>query len=479
MSEPGEAELRLCGDQYSLEARGSGCVLHVWGEQGNVVRRVAAVGDARRGRLPLRIRRFGGAEGKAELVDQARAPAGAGRRVDLNRFRERLRRILLREWPAWKPVRLTAAADLQRSLSPRYVRGTLQRGADALAVVAAPPEAPPDVADAALTQGLLWLEQVRAADRRRVCGGLRLILPAGQTATTAARLRFIRRSALRFELYALDRQGRLTAVDPHDWGALASELPAWREPASLAPAVERRLARFLAQVELELVPRPDGSQSLRVRGLELGRVMRGSIAFGLDRLETLTDRGVDDALRLVREVLRLRSADPPDPSGPLYRTRPERWLESQVRRSLPALDSTLAPGPIYSGVPTRLGAEHGVVDLLAQDRDGRLVALELKAEEDIELPLQALDYWLRVERHLERGDFGASGYFRGRPIASHSPRLLLVAPALKFHPTTETILRYLSPEIPFERIGLGSDWQRRLEVVFRARGAARLDQREW
>lgn len=454
-------------------------MLHVWGEDGNVVRRIVAADEPRRGRVRLKIRRFGGAEGTAELVDQAKAAANAGRRVDLNRFRETLRRLLLREWPDWKPARLTASPDLQRSFSPQYVRGVLTRGADSLALVAAPPEATQEVADGALTQGLLWLDRLRTSDPRRVCGGLRVIAPAGRTATTAARLRFIRRSALQFELFELDRRGRLAAVDPKDWGALDSELPVWREPTPAEPGVERLVARLLAHVEVELVPRPDGSRSLRVRGLELGRVTRGGVAFGLDRLETLPESGADDALRLLREVLRLRSPEAPDALHPLYRMRPERWLEAQVRRALPELDSTLLPDPVYSGVPARLGPEHGVVDLLARDAEARLVAIELKVEEDLELPLQGLDYWLRVRRHLERGDFSAAGYFRDLPIGSDSPRLLLVAPALKFHPTTETILRYLAPEIPVERIGLSSDWRRRLEAIFRARGAERLDQQDW
>jgi len=53
------------------------------------------------------------------------------------------------------------------------------------------------------------------------------------------------------------------------------------------------------------------------------------------------------------------------------------------------------------------------------------------------------------------------------------PRLLLIAPALAFHPTTETILRYFRPEVEVERIGLGLEWRRELRVVFRARGAER------
>jgi hypothetical protein len=37
-----------------------------------------------------------------------------------------------------------------------------------------------------------------------------------------------------------------------------------------------------------------------------------------------------------------------------------------------------------------------MIDVLAVTREGRLAVLELKAEKDIHLPLQGLDYWSRV-----------------------------------------------------------------------------------
>ena len=48
------------------------------------------------------------------------------------------------------------------------------------------------------------------------------------------------------------------------------------------------------------------------------------------------------------------------------------------------------------------------------------------------------------------------------------PILYLVAPGLRFHPATQTLMRYLSPEIPVCRIGLSEDWRNGLRVVERA-----------
>jgi hypothetical protein len=107
------------------------------------------------------------------------------------------------------------------------------------------------------------------------------------------------------------------------------------------------------------------------------------------------------------------------------------------------------------------------MDLLAVDRDGRLAVLELKVDQEIHLPLQALDYWMRVKWHLDRGEFAARGFFPGITLSPELPRVLLVAPAMEFHPTNETVLRYLKPEIPIERIGIGLEWKRELKVVYR------------
>jgi hypothetical protein len=135
------------------------------------------------------------------------------------------------------------------------------------------------------------------------------------------------------------------------------------------------------------------------------------------------------------------------------------------------VDASLHPAPVYGQVPALAGGERGVIDLLATDIGGRLAVLELKASEDIHLPLQALDYWMRVRWHLERDEFRTMGYFPGVTLSKRPPRLLLVAPSLDFHPTTEIILRYFSPEVPVERIGLAVEWRKTLRVAFRIEGA--------
>src|SRR6185436_13354832 len=147
------------------------------------------------------------------------------------------------------------------------------------------------------------------------------------------------------------------------------------------------------------------------------------------------------------------------------------WLASQVRTKCETIDASLHSQPLYSQAPAWLGGQRGVIDLLAADHSGRLVALELKASQDIHLPLQALDYWMRVKWRLDREEFSAYGYFPGIVLRKQAPKMLLVSPALEFHPTTETILQFFSSAVEMERVGVGANWRSKLQVMFRLRGA--------
>jgi hypothetical protein len=125
-----------------------------------------------------------------------------------------------------------------------------------------------------------------------------------------------------------------------------------------------------------------------------------------------------------------------------------------------------------------------MLDLLGVGRDGRLIVMELKANEDLHLPVQALDYWIRVRALLvdrQRGPSGREisafeqrGYFPGTDLSDRPPRLFLAAPALRIHPANEPVLRYFSSEIEWELVGLGEDWRRDLGVIFRKRPAGAL-----
>lgn len=147
----------------------------------------------------------------------------------------------------------------------------------------------------------------------------------------------------------------------------------------------------------------------------------------------------------------------------------ERSLEALVRSNIRAVDASLAPSPVHGQVLTFAAGDRDIVDLLAVSILNRLAVLELKASEDIHLPLQALDYWMRIRWHLQRGEL--SSLFPGLTLVCEPPKLLLIAPAMCYHPTTASLLRYFSPEIEVERVGVNSNWQYGLKVVMRLNAA--------
>jgi hypothetical protein len=169
-------------------------------------------------------------------------------------------------------------------------------------------------------------------------------------------------------------------------------------------------------------------------------------------------------------------------TDPLFRLQPERWLEARLRAEIVELLPGLRGDLLYSQVPALSTGDRGLLDMLTLDRNGRLVVIELKADEDLHLPLQALDYWIRVralnnDRHPAAGNEGGrpltaferQGYFAGAEVSPLEPRLLLAGPALRIHPANEPVLRYFSPQVEWELIALTEHWRRELKVVFRKR----------
>jgi hypothetical protein len=212
--------------------------------------------------------------------------------------------------------------------------------------------------------------------------------------------------------------------------------------------------------------------SLRVRGLEFARTAGDRLIVGLEtntvnEASNVAEIDFPEIERLVAEVARLRCADAADKLNPLYLRARELWLESQVRANLERIDARLLPSPVYGQTMTAAAGERGVIDLLAVERSGRLAILELKASQDIHLPMQALDYWINVKWHLERGEFERCGYFPGQTLRREAPRVTLLAPALDFHPSHQQVLRFISPAVEIERVGVGAEWQRELKTMFR------------
>ncbi len=468
LMEPGEELIPLTGENFVIEERGPRLTLQAWDRTRSLTRRIVAIEESTTARLELKVERFGRREGQLFLLDLGRrAGAEMGRRSGKLVFRERFRLFLRRQFPSWNLVELSAEANLEFSLSPAYPRAFLRYGQHGWAAIACAAEGD---AAAVLTFGLIWLSYVRSRERRTTVEGLAIYVPAGRERAAALRMLCLDYTAAKYELFSYTEEDFVLHIDPNDHGNVDTRLEPCRRVEPNRPDVWKRLAELPG---VERVPKHDGRESLRVRGLEFGELSAGELRFGLSERRPAHARDAGELVRLVEELERWRSPDAVDREHPLYRQYPEAWLESQARAEIETIDASLVRAPIYGQVPAFAGGERGIMDLLAVDHTGRLAVVELKASADLHLPLQALDYWIRVKWHLDRGEFTAEGYFPGMQLRPEPPRLLLVSPSLEFHPSTETVLGFFSPAVAVERVGLAAEWRRRLQVVFRLTGANR------
>jgi hypothetical protein len=486
-------DLRLA--RCSVTAEHGRCLLHLWSDERNMVRTVTAI-MPRRETLRVETRRFGQTKPQTLTITpdpDCRTPTA--RDTARKKYQRGLERSLGAAFPEWNVQSFRSAMDLENSFGPAYARGVLVRGQAAWAVLGVGPEEPPATIEGALTLGILWLAHCREHGAgRRVFQGLRLVVPRGCAAAARGRMRWLDRAAAQWELYELDASsGELTSRSVADVGNLAIELPhAFDAQAALERcAVGVDELRTMLPAELlaatEIRPRSATEVSFALHGLEYARVRHGlapgsfarrnEIVFGAGPSETVLDETTEDLfLDLMDRVFGARHSAG-SARDPLYRLQPERWLESKLRQDLSVLDPALGLGPVYSQVPAFASASRTLLDLLTVThrgtRQGRLAVLELKADDDLHLPLQALDYWARVRQLHREGELARLGYFPGVELSGDDPLLLLVAPALHIHPANEAVLRYFAPAVPWELVALDERWREQCRVVLRRHAGIR------
>ena len=492
--EDGRVLFDMRAAKYVLSAEHGRCVLHLWSEERNLVRTVAGV-EVKNRVLRLEVKRFGQAKAQLlQLVPDRDQRTPSTRSTARARYLRVLERVLGRAFPDWSVEAIRTAMDLEHSFGPAYARGILTRGTSAWAVIGVGAGETQATIDGVLTLGILWLAYCRErGGGRRLIQGLKVIVPAGTGEVTRARLGWMNCAAAKWELYELEeRDDSLTQLDPADLGNLDVRLThAFNAEAALERArasIDRvfGLLPQLASGRVEVRPRSPAEVGFLLHGLEFARVRHGlaansfvrqdEITFGAGANETaLTPESEELFAGLVGRLLQSRH-----PGGskrdPLYRLQPERWLESTLRAELAEIEAGIVPQCLYAQVPAFSAGDRGMLDLLTVNRAGRLLVIELKADEDLHLPLQGLDYWLRV-RKLQgdcsqtggRDSFHRHGYFPGIELSGQSPLLHLVAPALRIHPANETVLRYFSPEVEWTLIALDEHWRERRKIVFRKR----------
>jgi hypothetical protein len=498
--EDGRVLFDMRSARYAVSEQHGRCLLQLWSEERNLMRTVVEVQE-RAQCLRMATRRMGAAKPQTlELVPTSDRRTPSAREAARRNYQRMLERVLTRQFIGSKVDGLRSAMDLEHSFGPAYVRGRLLRGSAADAVIGVSSAESGSIVDGVLTLGILWLDHCRQhGDVRRHFGGLKVIVPVGAWRTTAERMAWLNHAAADFQLFTLDeRSEELTAVDFRDTGNLDSRLVHVHSAQAAIERCREGIDRLLALVppaakeRVELRPSSATEVGLLLHGLEFARVRHGvasstfarenEITFGAGANETpLTEENEPLCRDLFSRLFLSRHSDGSH-TDPLFRLQPERWLEARLRSEIAELLPGLRGDLLYSQVPALSTGDRGMLDLLTLDRNGRLTVIELKADEDLHLPLQALDYWIRVralnnDRQPAAGNEGGrplsaferQGYFAGAEVSPLAPRLLLAGPALRIHPANEPVLRYFSPQIEWELIALTEHWRRELKVVFRKR----------
>jgi hypothetical protein len=338
-------------------------------------------------------------------------------------------------------TRQTLYSDKQHGIGGAYPRLLVGSGE---AVIAVDPDDTTPVVNGILRAAIQWA----AIARRRVT----VVVPGQRSQTIVARLGAL--PALRHTFNWLQWDGaNLAALD---WQGGESET--YVQP-YCQPAVDAEVARIvgIAPTLLQAVPHIAGRAiSIRFRGLEVARVAENGTTYPLgEPLETVLETLAEERRHGSRH--------------PLARAHEEAWLESNlmgcIRGVLPVRQDA-----IYPQVPSFKGEERKIIDLLAVTDEGRLVVIEIKAASDPDLPFQALDYWLAVERHRKAGDFEANGYFRNIRIRNEPAVLVMVAPLLSFHKGLDRLLAILPPTLPLLQVGINQTWKKEIKVL-RRKGA--------
>lgn len=491
--EDGRVAFELRAARSSVREQHGRCLFELWGDEGNLLRTVVSA-EARGDGLRLGVRRMG--QSKPQRIDlvacsERRLPTA--RDLARRNFCRQIERVLACRFYGATVEPLRSVMDLEHSLGPAHVRGRIVQGGRVDAVLAVSAAESPAAIDGALTAALLWRNLCRERiDRRHHLAGLKLILPLGHAQLSVERLSWLRHAAC--ELYTFDEATEeLEEVEVGKIGNLKLRLVQAFPVASALARAEDGVLHFLSLIpaeerhRVEIRAHSPAEVGLHLHGLEFARVRQSylpnsftralELSFGAGRNETLLATESEPLCRALFAQLFASRHPAGLSSDPLFRMEPERWLESELRKRLVELLPGLIPDPVYAQLPAVGGGARGVLDLLGVDRHGRLVVVELKTDEDLHLPLQALDYWMRVRELALDGQpnsFARLGYFAGHEVASLAPRLVMIAPALRIHPANEALLQCFSPEVEWELIALNEDWRRELQVVFRKRGGGSM-----
>jgi hypothetical protein len=386
-------------------------------------------------------------QGKAKFRSQAdsitlypgdRLPSSADLRRRRRSFQVEIGRALCSYFASRRIERQTLYADRQHGIGGAYARFIVGKHA----VITVDPDEPAAVVNGLMRAALLWAPLVRRP--------IAAVVPYGRHQTISARLRNMPLAQRSIEWLQWDG----TRVQPLDHSTAEPETDVHQ---FLMPEAAPEVARLcsLAPELLQAVPHIAGKAiSIRLRGIEIARVSDHGTMYPVGE-------PLEDVIAELASVRRHGSRHP------LSRAHEERWLESNLVADIDQLIPSIDTRHIYPQVPSFMGEERNVIDLLTVTRRGRLVVIEVKASPDPDLPFQALDYWIAVERHRKTGDFQSKGYFAGCNLQDEPALLVLVAPLLAYHKTTGRMMDMFPKEVPLMEIGINQTWKRQIKILRR------------
>ena len=321
------------------------------------------------------------------------------------------------------------------------------------------------------TASMLWLER-RLSLRKKAINEI-LVICEKRQAKNAQKLHALLNDRWRAKIAICEINRK---ADP----SVLVELPKrkirelWREKAQKLKLPERAQPSDAASGILALSPESTDiifsrqGETVRFAGLPFARVRtvmgKERAWFGIGKERRMLDSDSSDELvSLANKLISHRAADAANKRHQYYRTAPEAWLESILRRNIKLLDANLILSPIYN----QFRSSNDKIDLLALRRDGRLVIIELKTQPDREMIFQAVDYWRKIELQRRRGILAAANLFDGREILDKPALIYLAAPAWSFHRDFEFFARTVSPEIELWRFELHEHWRRQVKVLAR------------
>ena len=425
-------------------------------------------------------RRMGAESCKLELIPRAGASAALAEIGATRKERcAQLAQLACAQLTKAKVERAGLSAGARRGQPGRYARIQLRHGNKRIAVTGPVIGADARERDAFLSSSLLWFTRARERASGPLVKELWLIVAPELSEPTARHLALLKDDLRRsIKLYEIDDGWQTLTL-----ARTLERAELWTEsPPRFRPSVKEAKLSDWARRLLELSPdaidvvRARHGETLRFHGLAFARVRRlmnterAWLGIEGERRRLLDESNWNECVELLEELKLHRSASAQDHRHAFYKSAPEAWLESLLRRDITRLDPGLRIAPLHAQFRTAQDRSAGArpVDLLALRRDGRLVVIELKVAEDREHVLQGADYWRRIETYRRAGHIKRARLFGEAAISDEPPLVYLVAPLLRFHRAFQTLAQCITPEIEIYRFDINEDWRAGVRVVRRS-----------